>query len=301
MKYLLAALKLLMPGWKQQLKLDQLPLITEVLSLIDYSLAERKPLFPNQSHEKLMRVRRLIDRAIYEVLWKEDGEVLDTEERNHRKFCSWICDRLCYAGGVITTNYDTCIEQHLFARKNNIVHKFFDFGFSWLDTETIRRVVRPRPHQPWLRWFKLHGSLNWARCPSCEQIYINPNGKIAHQLFRTVTVDQNTCHCGDTTRLELQLVAPSMYRSVRDVNLLEVWKNAMQLLVETDEWFFIGYSLPSEDIAIRSMIVRAFHARARPPRITVIQLGDAAKAHYKLLFPDCDYRTGGLGKWLQDF
>ena len=91
-----------------------------------------------------------------------------------------------------------------------------------------------------------------------------------------------------------------MYRTVRDANLLEVWKNSLQLLIEADRWIFIGYSFPTEDIAIRSMIVRAFHARrTAPPDITVVQYDTAAEARYRLLFPKCEYLTGGLGAWLK--
>jgi NAD-dependent SIR2 family protein deacetylase len=292
------ALALLMPGWKLKMSLDELPLITEVLSLIDYSLAEGKSIFPNQRQDELARVRQLLDRAIYEVLWTEDGEI-PQDPQNHKRFCAWIVKNVAQAGGVVTTNYDTCIEQALFSQKRHAVHKYFDFGFSWLDTQTDDRVVRLRPHRPWVRWYKLHGSLNWARCPSCEHIYINPYGTIAHQSFRAKTDDGNTCYCGNKARLKIHLVAPSMYRSVRDANLLEVWKNALQLLIEADHWIFVGYSLPSEDLAIRSMIVRANHARSgASPRITVVQSNDSALSRYKLLFPNCDYFSGGLGAWL---
>lgn len=299
MAYLRNVLELLMPGWKRKMALNQLPLITEVLSLVDYSLAERKSIFPNQSYEDLARVRHLLDRAIYEVLWTDDEEI-PKHKKIHHEFCKWIRNNVAEKGGVITTNYDTCLEQKIFSQKNCIVHNDFDFGFSWLDTQTESRVIRLRPHKPWLRWYKLHGSLNWARCATCEHIYVNPYGKIAHQTFRVETDYDNTCFCGPKARLELHLVAPSMCRTVRDANLLEVWKNTLQLLIEADEWVFIGYSLPSEDLAIRSMIVRAFHARTKPPCITVVQSSDSAEARYKLLFPDCNYLTGGLGAWLKN-
>jgi len=96
-------------------------------------------------------------------------------------------------------------------------------------------------------------------------------------------------------------VAPSIYRTVRDANLLEVWKNTLQLLIEADEWFLVGYSLPSEDIAIRSMLVRAFHARKphERPRVTVVQFGNDARPRYELLCPACVYLDAGLAAWLQ--
>lgn len=66
----------------------------------------------------------------------------------------------------------------------------------------------------------------------------------------------------------------------------------------SDEWVIIGYSLPPEDIAIRSLLVRAFHARGdkREPRIRVVQKGENLdmQSRYKLFFPKCEYISGGL-------
>jgi hypothetical protein len=65
-------------------------------------------------------------------------------------------------------------------------------------------------------------------------------------------------------------------------------------------WLIVGYSLPAEDIAIRSMLMRAYQARADRPRITVVVKEDqpeparALKNRYRLLFPECDYFTDGL-------
>ena len=91
-----------------------------------------------------------------------------------------------------------------------------------------------------------------------------------------------------------------MYRTVRDANLLEVWKNTLQLLLEADEWIMIGYSLPSEDIAIRSMLVRAFHAKDNSPKVTVVQKGSDAEPRYRLLFPNCEYHADGVNVWLNN-
>src|SRR5688572_23484592 len=56
---------------------------------------------------------------------------------------------------------------------------------------------------------------------------------------------------------------------------------------------FVGYSLPTEDIAIRSLLLRAWHARRRKNlRVRVIQFEDLKAAvpsetykRYRLFFP----------------
>jgi hypothetical protein len=94
------------------------------------------------------------------------------------------------------------------------------------------------------------------------------------------------------------LVAPSLVRDIRDPTLLSVWKSALEFLRESDQWYFIGYSLPSEDIAIRSLLLRALHMRETPPKVTVIQLDGKAAAAYRLLFPGCTYFSEGLSQFL---
>lgn len=297
-------LRRLLPGWTKRFDNRHVPPITELLSLVDYSLAEDKPLFPGQRRDELYYIRDLLVRAIYEVIW----EANELDERGSPEalcldsLCGWIHSRRKDGIGIITTNYDTCIEQRLFKNVRTEAKKpiqgVFDFGFSWLDVYTGKRVVRSRPEDPELKWYKLHGSLNWARCPACEHIFINTYGDIAYQAFRRKTDYENTCHCANNARLQMHIVAPSMYRTVRDPNLLEVWKNALQMLVEADRWVIVGYSLPAEDLAIRSMMLRAYHARQRDTVIEVVQLGDEAHPRYDLIFGDCRYHNKGLAEWI---
>jgi hypothetical protein len=50
----------------------------------------------------------------------------------------------------------------------------------------------------------------------------------------------------------------------------------------------------SEDFAIRSMLLRAYAARTKPPKITVVQQGENARPKYEILFPGCHYESKGL-------
>jgi hypothetical protein len=69
-----------------------------------------------------------------------------------------------------------------------------------------------------------------------------------------------------------------------------------------DEWIIAGYSLPSEDIAIRSILLRAYHGRGRrqPPRITVVQQGreDETEGRYVTLLPSCTFTYDGFEQFI---
>lgn len=73
---------------------------------------------------------------------------------------------------------------------------------------------------------------------------------------------------------------------------------ALECLRRADEWYLVGYSLPPEDLAVRSLLLHAYAGRQRRPRVTVVQKGTAARPVYELLFPGCRYIDGGLEAFL---
>ena len=127
-------------------------------------------------------------------------------------------------------------------------------------------------------------------------VFVGAGASIAHQAIREALDWSNSCECGHGP-LRMVLVAPSLIRDVWDVNLLEVWKAALEYMRLADEWVVIGYSFPSEDIAIRSLFLRAYQGRGgnKPPTVRVIQDTEHADitARYKVLFPECTFEYGG--------
>jgi hypothetical protein len=97
-------------------------------------------------------------------------------------------------------------------------------------------------------------------------------------------------------------VAPSMVRELRDPNLLAVWHAALEALRSADEWVVVGYSLPLEDVPVRSLLLRAWRARARPPALRVVETApdEALQGRYRLLFPGVSFETGGAEAFLEE-
>jgi hypothetical protein len=152
----------------------------------------------------------------------------------------------------------------------------------------------------------------------CDNIYVNPVGAISYLSFLLgddaerrklnhpwladlEATGANECHCGYRP-LRHVIVAPSYVREVRDPILLEIWRNALEALRSADEWIIVGYSLPPEDVAIRSMFLRAYQGRDTDatPRIFVVQKEEKEPevSRYRLLFPDHSYFPGGLSGYL---
>jgi NAD-dependent SIR2 family protein deacetylase len=281
------------------LEKEELPLITDIFSLVEYSILSGEALAIGEG-EKLRRCRDLLKEAMTDVFLENflrDYDLDIPSEKGEKqileKLILWIRKRQKDLA-IVTTNYDIGIEYKLW-EEDGYAPDSLDLGFDWRDVEGDEYT---RPRKPAFRMYKLHGSYNLLRCTTCGSVYFNPDGIIAQQAFREEIDDANSCVCRKDMRLDLQIVAPSIVRDVRDANLLSIWRSALAWMRTAERWIIVGYSLPPEDLAIRSLLLRAYATADRTPEITVVQNGDRAKPNYKLLFPKCDYQNDGLEKFL---
>lgn len=299
-------LALLFPGLEDGAPEIRGASIVDVISMLDQLLAEGRSLNPEFDEEGLRRARLTLSKGINGVLQGLAAQDL------RQDLAAWVIDHASRLGRVTvaSTNYDTAVEQAIYNAlgPGNVPAKV-DFGVPWRDPG--KDAVHLRPTAASIGVFKLHGSLNWLRCETCGFVYVNPLGRIAPQGFQNARTDYNTCDCGG--RLRIVMVTPSVVRDVRDANLLGIWNATLEDLRRADEWVLVGYSLPPEDIAIRSLLLRAFHTRtANELRVLVVQFerpevrerseaGEytAEYARYRLFFPKAnlreeDYRRDGV-------
>ena len=274
------------------------PLITDVFSLLDQLIGADSALGPGVDAADLGRLRLLLEQGVAEVLAEPKGGARRAGPALQERLAAWIY-RTCGPGrrfiSVISTNYDFGLERRLLSRFSpRSIPTRVDFGLTWRPAHgAVRRGACPRPPRPSLAVYDLHGALNWRRCPVCEHIPIHPS----EAIFREGEAGESwrTCSCGYAP-LRHVLVAPSMVRQVRDHNLLSIWQSALEALRTAEQWIIVGYSLPPQDVDIRSMLLRAFQARPSPPRVRVVELGKNREVEdrYRVLFPDLVFDTGGV-------
>lgn len=287
----------------------ELPLITDVLSLIDLLLSTGEIAVPMLSTEEMEDLRTLLEEAIIHSI--EAAGVPDREGPLDR-LTDWILGAA--DGGaplaVVSTNYDTVVESLVFEKVDMDpeleIPSTVDLGFSWREHSQGKylEAVHQPPPTPRVRLLKLHGSVSWLRCPLCGFIYVNTVGSIVQQAFREDKIDyNNTCVCGHGP-VRPVIVAPSMVRTINDPDLLTIWRSALEAMRVADEWIIVGYSLPPEDIAIRSILVRAHSGRGRdrtPPSIRVVQRkkDEQLEGRYRLLFPECSFEYSGFEGFIE--
>ena len=304
---------------------SQLPLITDVLSLLDHMRNDSLAGAPRFGPREISQVREALEQAIFEVLvpsnevsaagsiWDVPSELLESEERAKSlldrtpqrqasdRFTKRLEDFIQAAPKpltVISTNYDVEVDSILFRNRAYFdIWNQIDFGFD--PRNPYSGAVVSRPNAPEVALYKLHGSLNWLKCSLCGHVYVNPLTSIAYLAFSKTPTAATTCHCGFPALGHL-MVTPSFVRDIRDSNLLQVWRNALESLRTADRWYILGYSLPPEDIAIRSIVLRAYHGRdgGRPPDVVAVQRSSDTKPRFEIMFQRLDFIDTGIEAYL---
>jgi hypothetical protein len=290
---------------------DVTPLsVTDVLSLIDHLIASQNAPLPGFSIERLVRLRGQVQRAIATIVSQSVDKPTEAAEAVRlTRLVAWLVARRQSDAAIVTTNYDMVIEKPLaeaLAALGPPSHRTeIDYGCSWReafnhDAVTGQDVVRRRPERPDIAFFKLHGSISWLHCELCDHVYINPTGSIFEGAYVSRFGPESTCACRHRPLSPL-LVAPSMVREVRNTTLLSVWQSSLEALRRAKRWAIIGYSLPPEDLAIRSMLIRAFRTAPQSPVVEVYEHGiqPTVALRYQLLFgPTVQLFPGGMAQFV---
>jgi hypothetical protein len=150
--------------------------------------------------------------------------------------------------------------------------KLVDYGLSvryaldkpdWPRPIAYNLLERPQQNTPPL--YKLHGSLNWLYCPSCQQLDVTIGQKGVHYIYE----EGRDFACPDCQgRYDPLIITPTLLKTYDNILLREVWRRAEDKVSKADEVVFIGYSLPDADVLLRCMLKRAlFRNRNRQSEV----------------------------------
>lgn len=163
----------------------------------------------------------------------------------------------------ITTNYDILCDNALL---DLFPGKKVDYGVDFVNYK--ENSFEP-PDLDSIKFFKLHGSLNWLYCPTCNNLRITPYEKGVYELM--IDPIKSLCDNCETVYSPI-IVPPTFYKDLSKVFLNEVWNKAENELLEVEHLIFCGYSFPDADIHIKYLIKRIQKNRKNPQqlKITVI-------------------------------
>lgn len=116
-----------------------------------------------------------------------------------------------------------------------------------------------------VKYLKLHGSLNWLQCPSCQRVYVDMSNKIAIDQYH---LKEPCRHCEENLGasnshiLESNLIMPTFLKNFGNAQYKIIWQNAGVELSEASKVVFIGYSLPMADFEMRQLLARMIRPNA---------------------------------------
>lgn len=109
--------------------------------------------------------------------------------------------------------------------------------------------------------------------------------------------EETTCHCGYAP-LRRVIVSPSLARGTYQTQLRNVQRSALEALREAEEIYIVGYSLPVEDLMIRSLFLRGVCNHPEGKKVHVFQRSDEARPRYDLHFADYQFHDTGFDGFL---
>jgi hypothetical protein len=285
---------------------DQFPGLPLVMSLLDTALERRQDFHPEWDRQRVSEVRQMIELRIFDLL---EEKLFKATTNNH-----WDLLQKVYPSPstpcVVSTNYDLVMDTAImFASEDRTP------GGGLPDYRIQIQTLFYKECAHFGALLKLHGSLNWLYCRTCQRVEIGASESrkylkvlqrlVGPSLEQSYSRDGNECPSCNT-RMRPLLIAPSHLKDYRNPHLAQVWYEAERVLREADRAIFIGYSLPDDDVEVVYLLKRSL-AHLTPDRITVVEYdlampslaNHAVGRRYRTLFGDgIDWRPEGLDLWL---
>jgi NAD-dependent SIR2 family protein deacetylase len=162
----------------------------------------------------------------------------------------------------ITTNYDVLADNAII---NCLSDKSVDYGVDCTNFQSQSQTTFPS-HNP-VKLLKLHGSLNWLYCSSCNNLKLT--GVSQDKILLVTDFTRAICDkCGSLTLPVI--IPPTYFKNMSNVFLSTIWNKTENLLREVDHIIFCGYSFSDADMHIKYLLKKIQLGRGNDLRFTVI-------------------------------
>ncbi len=238
-----------------QLNPGTLPNLEDILTQLDDAISEGRPLSREYNVLFLRTLREDLVFAICEVLRIKLGFGNEPGRELMQRFIQGLGPN----DSILSLNYDIIVDNSLSMPMPFLPAKLVDYGLAVRYAREKYNMpsaynLSERPQQNLSPLYKLHGSLNWLYCPSCQQLDVTIGEKGVHYIYE----EGSDFACPDCQgRYDPLIITPTLLKTYDNILLREVWRRAEDKVSKADEVVFIGYSLPDADVLLRCMLKRA--------------------------------------------
>ena len=148
---------------------------------------------------------------------------------------------------IVTTNYDCCMD---IALGNQAIDFTYMIDFTNVDSNHSHKFLTPL--------IKLHGSLNWFYCDTCQQVHLIDIGKTVREYEKDAVPYSIIAVCrGCGGQRRGLLVPPLALKFDVAPPLTPLIEKAQQILHGADLIVVVGFSFAEADLYISRMLVKA--------------------------------------------
>lgn len=248
--------------------------------------------FRGYSVEYIREIRNELSRLI--------SVVINSELANYPKkinyldvFCEYITSnsngsRNKKKCSIITTNWDILLDKRIFqilgnnrrpeGRPSTIDYGTHVVGLGEGRAQQVIPAMTALSRGGYtVKLYKIHGSLNWLKCPSCDRLFVNPLLQVG---LNNVELERDCRFCNRQFtmsegisggfHLQPQIVYPTFLKNLGSSHFNSIWNSVSRDLSETKRVVFIGYSFQQADFEIRQLL-----ARRLPIDCEIINVGNS--------------------------
>jgi hypothetical protein len=296
------------PRMKQRKSGDYPPLPT-LLSLLDTAINREHDFGPDWSTGTLRQVRRQAEYAVFKAIAHSMRKASSWNNRCHEDLIGTIHRRTGRWPTVVSLNYDLRIDYAMIETDGGGLP---DYGCDIRNTEY---QAAPKAG----RLFKIHGSMHWLYCPTCQRLEmgVDKQGRLrktglslawslAHDFVEGLS--EKGIYCPDChTRFRTVMITPTSLKDYRNPHIASLWYQAERALRECHRVVFVGYSLPWDDVDVIYLLKRGL-SHLRGDRVTVVEWASTPVAidkhevgqRYQAVFGrGLDWQPRGFVDWVR--
>ena len=242
------------------------PTFEEAIGLLDLAVRKRQS-FKNfdlenlaQNSNRIGYIRQYLVLLMAEVLEDKTSVV----RGYHRELVEHLNEFGCLTDTTfISTNYDVLIDQALSFRDGITI----DYGIEFTKGRKEAGLLSTPQSMSPVTLYKVHGSLNWSYCPTCNSVKLIDE----QQGILNLLTDPFQARCSQCQSVRTPvIVPPTFFKDMSNSFLTIVWHKTEMSLNDIEHLIFCGYSFPDADMHIKYLIKRIQTNRIDKLKITVI-------------------------------